>query len=52
MKGFCYYRNELVSVIDVVRNSWANRTEYLIVRDYQTEWVSEYDVTEVVWKIG
>lgn len=52
MKGFCYYRGEMVGVMSVVRNCWTNRTEYLIVVGYRTEWVAEDAVGEVVWNVG
>lgn len=52
MRGFCYYRGEMVGVMSVVRNCWTNRTEYLIVVGYRTEWVAEDAVGEVVWNVG
>jgi len=52
MKGYVMYRNETAVILEVIRNTWANRTEYLIAIGNRTEWISEYEIGEVVWKVG
>ena len=52
MKGTTVYRSQVVSVVDMVRNTWANRTEYLLCVGNTLEWVSEDEVSEVVWLVA
>ena len=52
MKGFAIYRNEEVTILEVISNGWLNRIEYLIVHDYQTKWVPEDCLGKVTWIVG
>ena len=51
-KGTAIYQGETVSFTECLKNSWANRLEYLIVLSNKAIWVRDDELSAIIYIIN